>query len=121
LITVIRIGPSGELVAVTRLASLPDAFAVAASHPAPGSSFLVEGERVARLAHDPDLGWRLREATGFQIIGLDDALNGAKELYRLATRPIALAKLLQTLEQFGQSEIEELPVIRLERLVRQAA
>lgn len=112
MITVIRLGPAGELVAVAHCASLPDGVAVAAAYPRPGTSFLVEGRVVVWLGpNGDDCSWRLHEATGCAIIRLDDALNGARELYRMATRPIALEKLLQTLERWRLGEVEELPMI----------
>lgn len=111
MIVVIRLNLSGSDhsrgVAITHHASLSDGLAVAASHPPPGASYLVEGGQVARLRPSG-----LQGATGCQIIALHDAISGEK-LYRFITRPIALMRLLEVLEEKypAPDVIEELPTI----------
>lgn len=124
MITVIRLGQTAELVAVTRCADLPDGLAVAA-HPRMGVSFIVEGSVVRRLTpngrtKDSDAAvssWCLEEASGCQVIRLYDALRGDDdpELYRFTVRSIALERMLEVLEERypAPNEVEALPRIKL--------
>ena len=79
--------------------------------------FVVDGSRVLQLKRTPNDRCLIGEATGYQIIGIHDALRGddGLSLYKYTTRSIALDRMLAVLgEKYpAPIEVEELPMIKL--------